>query len=207
MEDIDHYNLMDVQVWMLLSKVFDFINTTLIRPRYVVPILPFNLLLGELVCTIIPPLCQIFVLVWWNNIDAIVLGLFNVYNKDLFFVVYHYAYNDRIAFPNMSISIYYSKAILHKGLKGYHYKKLVRIKSLKSMLAIIKVIIDNIYMLLFQLFYICFRIISIIAQQTYTLLLSIAFKVIGRNPSSIDLGIVCLQCIAQSRLLIVRYIG
>ena len=42
---------------MLLSKVFDFINITLIRLKYVVLALPFDLLLGELMCTIIPPLC------------------------------------------------------------------------------------------------------------------------------------------------------
>ena len=77
------------------------------------------------------------------------LGLFDAYDKDLFFIVCHYAYDDRIAFPNVSIGTYYSKAVLHKGLEGYHYKRLVRIKSLKSMLAIIKVIIANIYMSLF----------------------------------------------------------
>ena len=134
---------------MLLSKVFDFINPTLVRPRYVVLVLPFDLLLSELVCTIIPPLCQIFALVWWNNIDATVLGLFNACDKDLFFVVCYYAYDDKIAFPNVSISICYSKAVLRKGLKGYYYKRLARIKSLKSMLAIVKVIIANMYMSLF----------------------------------------------------------
>jgi hypothetical protein len=134
---------------MLPSKVFDFMNLTLIRPRYVILALPFDLLLGELMYIIIPPLCQIFVLVWWNNIDAIVLGLFDAYDKDLFFVVYHYAYDDRIAFSNMSIGTCYIKAILRKGLEGYHHKRSVRIKLLKSMLAIIKVMIANMYMSLF----------------------------------------------------------
>ena len=134
---------------MLPSKVFDFINPTLVRPRYVVLVLPFDLLLSELVCTIIPPLCQIFALVWWNNTDAVVLGLFDACDKDLFFVVCHYACDDRIAFPNVSVSTCYSKAVLHKGLEGYHHKRSARIKSLKTMLAIVKVTIANMYMSLF----------------------------------------------------------
>jgi hypothetical protein len=77
------------------------------------------------------------------------LGLFDTYNKDLFFVVYHYAYDNRIAFSNISISTCYIRAILYKGLEGYYYKRLARIKSLKSMLAIIKVMIANMYILLF----------------------------------------------------------
>jgi hypothetical protein len=49
----------------------------------------------------------------------------------------------------MFVSICYSKAVLHKGLKGYYYKRSARIKSLKSMLAIVKVTIANMYMSLF----------------------------------------------------------
>ena len=134
---------------MLLSKVFDFINITLVRPRYVVPALPFDLLLGELVYTIILPLYQIFALVWRNNTDATVLGLFDACDKDLFFVVCYYACDDRIAFPNVSVSTCYSKAVLRKGLKGYYHKRLAKIKLLKSKLAIVKVTIANMYMSLF----------------------------------------------------------
>jgi hypothetical protein len=48
---------------MLLSKVFNFINTTLIRPRYIILVLPFDLLLGELVYIII------LVIVGLNRLD------------------------------------------------------------------------------------------------------------------------------------------
>ena len=69
---------------------------------------------------IVPLLGQVFSLVWWDDADAAVLGLFDACDQDLFFIVCHKTRDDRMASPTVSVRTGCKETVSCKCLESYY---------------------------------------------------------------------------------------
>ena len=119
MEDINHHSFVNVEIRVFPGEIFNLMNPVIIGPFYSIQTLTVYLPLSVLMSAIIPPLGQVFLLMWRDNADAAVLGLFDAHDQDLFLVVCHKSSNYWITHMLVSICACHKKSILRKGFKGF----------------------------------------------------------------------------------------
>src|SRR5436189_2028670 len=124
MEDINHHSFVNVEIRVFPGEIFNLMNPVIIGPFYSIKTLMVYLPLSVLVGAIVPPLGQVFSLLWRDNADAAVLGLFDAHDQDLFLVVCHKSSNYWITHTLVSICTCHKKSILCKGFKGFCHSKL-----------------------------------------------------------------------------------